>query len=130
MNQRPKQTLQTIQKKAWGQSTSIDLHKCDKKFLTSKEILADFIKKICDEIGMVRYGDPIIARFGDGDLEGYSAMQFIHTSTVVVHLDEFADRAFIDIFSCKEFNDKKAVDFCKNFFKAKEVKFNTLSRGD
>ena len=129
MNQKSEQKLRTVQAKHWGQLTAIDLHKCRSDLLTSASVLSDFCKEICKEIGMVRYGEPIIKRFGEGDLEGYSAMQFIHTSTVVVHLDEFAGRAFIDIFSCKEFDAENAVNFSKNFFGAENVKSSTIFRG-
>jgi len=108
-------------KKVWGQLLSVDLRKCDNSFLTNPKKLKEFSKKICKEIGMVAFGEPIIKRFGEGSLEGYSMMQFIMTSSITVHLDEIGSRAFIDIFSCKRFDVKKAKDFCKTFFKAKSI---------
>ena len=77
---------------------------------------------------MKRYGPPLIKRFGAGALEGYSALQFIHTSSVTIHFDETANRAFIEIFSCKFFDPKKAELFCKTFLQAKKSKAKSFLR--
>lgn len=65
----------------------------------------------------------------EGKLEGCSAMQFIKTSSITIHFDEEKNRAFIDIFSCKKFNPKKAEKFSKKFFRAKRSKMTILIRG-
>jgi len=115
-------------KDVWGQLLSVDLRGCEHSFLTSPEKLKEFSKRICKEIDMIPFGEPIIKRFGEGSLEGYSMIQFIMTSSITVHLDEIDNRAFIDIFSCKRFNIKKAKEFCKTFFKAKTMKHTNLYR--
>jgi hypothetical protein len=53
---------------------------------------------------MRAHGPLHLERFGDGELEGWSAMQFIETSSITVHADEFGCRCFIDVFSCKPFD--------------------------
>lgn len=107
---------------------SVDLGECDYSLLTNKKKIAEFCDKLCKEIKMVAHGKPIIKRFGEGDLEGYSAIQFIETSSITAHLDEFGLRAFIDIFSCKTFDEKKAKIFCQKFFKAKKVRVRNFYR--
>lgn len=77
---------------------------------------------------MKKEGTTIIKRFGENSLKGYSAMQFIKTSSITVHFDEEHNRAFIDIFSCKKFNEKRAEQFSKDFFKAKKSKIKILDR--
>lgn len=118
-----------MKKEIWGQLLSIDLQECDRNILTSKKKLAEFCVALCKEIKMKPYGKPLVKRFGTGYLEGYSAMQFIETSCVTVHLDEQDNRAFIDIFSCKTFDKFKAKDFSAKFFKAKKAKYFNRYRG-
>ena len=113
----------------WGQLSIVDLFDCDKKILLDKKKLKRFSGLLCKEIGMKRVGKPIIKRFGKGNLHGLSLMQFIETSSIVIHLDDKGERAFIDIFSCKKFNEKKAGKFCRDFFKAKKSRIRTLLRG-
>ena len=104
----------------WGRSASIDLHNCKhSKVINAKEIEL-FVKKLAKELKMKRVGLPIIKRFGHGNIRGYSMMQFIETSTIVAHFDEFGDRAFIDVFSCKSYPAKKIALFCKKYFNAKD----------
>ncbi len=50
-----------------------------------------------------RYGPLAIDRFGDGELEGWSALQFLETSSITLHADEVFARCFVDIFSCRPF---------------------------
>ena len=45
-------------------------------------------RRSIDAIGMRAHGPLMIERFGDGELEGWSAMQFIETSSITVHADE------------------------------------------
>ena len=107
---------------------SIDLSGCKYELLTSPQKLKEFTKKLCKEIKMIPHGEPIIERFGEGYLEGWSLMQFIETSTITVHLDEVDLRAFIDIFTCKKFSINKARKFCKSFFKAKTIRYRNFYR--
>ena len=60
-------------------------------------------------IGMRAHGPLMLDRFGDGELEGWSAMQFIQTSSITVHTDEVGDRCFVDVFSGRPFDSGAAA---------------------
>ena len=105
----------------WGQSLYLDLHGCDKDKFTRNN-LQKFCKGLCDEIEMEQCGKAMVKRFGEGKLRGNSALQFIKTSSITIHTDEFFNRVFIDIFSCKRFNRYKAKAFCKRFFSSKKIR--------
>jgi len=77
---------------------------------------------------MKRHGPTRIDQFGSGKLKGWSAMQFIETSSIVIHCDDKGNRAFIDVFSCKKYNSKILVKFCKKFFGAKNVSVYSKER--
>lgn len=111
-----------------GQLTIITLYECDEDFLKSKKRISKFLLDLCKYINMKPYKKPIIERFGKGKLEGYSALLWIETSSIVIHLDEYEKKAFIDIFSCKKFNALKAKDFSKKNLKSKKASFKTIMR--
>jgi S-adenosylmethionine/arginine decarboxylase-like enzyme len=115
---------------AWGKSVSIDLYNCPHERVSDKQVLLDYIQEVLKVIKMKGHGPTYVDRFGDPalNLEGYSAMQFIETSSITVHLDEVANRAFIDIFSCQDFDAKSAAEFTKGYFQATEMKFVPLDR--
>lgn len=114
--------------KPWGKSIAIDLTDCEHSRLIDPELLKQFIGEIIPLIGMKAHGPCYVDRFGEGDIEGISAMQFIKTSSITVHLDEVGNRAFIDIFSCKDFDAEKAVKVAQEFFQAKQSKPTVLLR--
>jgi len=115
--------------KYWGKLSVIDLFGCDKEILLDKRKVIEFNNLLCKNIKMKKVGKPIVKKFGKGILEGISSMQFIETSSIIIHADDKGDRAFIDIFSCKNFDSKKAVLFCKDFFKARKARVRTFLRG-
>ncbi len=114
--------------KPWGKLVSINLHECDFDKLSNPEMIKAFVVEIIVKIGMKAHGEIQIDRFGYGELEGYSAMQFIETSSITVHCDEVGRRCFVDIFSCKDFDEKKAEKFSEHFFGAKGTMATTLVR--
>jgi S-adenosylmethionine/arginine decarboxylase-like enzyme len=93
----------------WGMLAAIDLHECDRSSLADPERIRAFVPSVIDAIGMRAHGPLSLDRFGDGELEGWSAMQFIETSSITIHADEVSRRCFIDVFSCREFDPKLAA---------------------
>jgi S-adenosylmethionine/arginine decarboxylase-like enzyme len=104
----------------WGKSVAISLQECEHDRLTNPELLKEFIAEVIKVVDMEAYGPCYVERFGEGNIEGYSAMQFITTSSITAHLDEVSNRAFIDIFSCKDFDADVAEQFAQKFFNATE----------
>lgn len=102
----------------WGRSASIDLHDCDFQLIKSPQAIRKFVRELAAKLKMHRVGPVRVKRFGHGRLRGYSMIQFIETSTITAHFDEFGKRAFIDVFSCKKYNPKKVKSFCQKFFKS------------
>ena len=105
----------------WGRSTSIDLHGCDHSLITKPAEIQKFVDVLIKKLKMKKVGPTLIKRFGHAQLRGYSVMQFIETSTITIHFDEFGNRAFIDVFSCKKYNPKLITAFCKNYLHADKV---------
>ena len=114
--------------KTWAFSTHIDLQGCNSIIIKDKKSVAIFAKGLCAAIKMKPHKKAMIERFGKGHLKGLSMFQFIETSSLSAHFDEQKSRAFIDIFSCKRYDARKAASFCKNFFKARKEKHFSITR--
>ena len=93
----------------WGMLAAIDLHGCVVSRLADPQTIRSFVPAVIDAIGMQAHGPLALERFGDGELEGWSAMQFIETSSITVHADEVSGRCFVDVFSCKPFAAERAA---------------------
>ena len=120
--------MATTPYKPWGKSISINLFDCNLETISNPTLIKKYVADVINDINMIAHGPCHIERFGQGDLEGYSAMQFIETSSITIHCDEPERRCFIDIFSCKDFDEKKAEIFSKNYFQAAKVESTILSR--
>lgn len=115
--------------KAWGLLASIDLAECDHDLIQSPKAIKEFVKQLVDLLKMQAHGPTRVEKFAEGSLEGYSAFQFIETSSIVIHFDDKSgDRAFIDIFSCCFFNPLSAEKYAKKYFKASSSRLNILLR--
>jgi S-adenosylmethionine/arginine decarboxylase-like enzyme len=93
----------------WGMLAAIDLHGCERRRIEDPDSIRAFVPAVIEAIGMRAHGPLHLERFGDGELEGWSAMQFIETSSITIHADEFASRCFIDVFSCRAFDPDVAA---------------------
>ncbi len=117
------------QSSSWGLSASIDLHNCKGDTIRDAEKIKQFVYELCERIGMKRYGECNVVRFGQGDLEGFSMTQFIETSLISAHFDEkIANAAYLDVFSCKYFDPHETAEFAKKYFEASDYTLNFALR--
>jgi S-adenosylmethionine/arginine decarboxylase-like enzyme len=100
----------------WGMLAAIDLHGCDRSRLADPGNIRRFVPTVIDAIGMRAHGRLALDRFGLGELEGWSAMQFIETSSITLHADEVFGRCFVDIFSCRPFDPELAAEIALGHF--------------
>lgn len=112
----------------WGKIAMINLYECSPGAIRNKKVIATFVNLLCNKINMKKQGPTLIKKFGKDKLKGYSVFQFIETSSITIHFDEEKNRAFIDIFSCKDFDLKQAEELSKSFFKAKKSKSRIFTR--
>ena len=112
----------------WGLLAAIYLYECSPDLIREPAAIKKFIIELCQVINMKRFGEVLVERFGKDSLKGYSAMQFIETSSITAHFDETENRAFIDVFSCQDFNLEEAVQFCQNFFHASYHQITVIDR--
>jgi S-adenosylmethionine/arginine decarboxylase-like enzyme len=100
----------------WGMLAAIDLHDCDVRLLSDPDNIRRFVPAVIEAVGMQAHGPLALDRFGDGELEGWSALQFIETSSITLHADEVFARCFVDIFSCRPFIPELAADIAVEHF--------------
>ncbi len=77
---------------------------------------------------MVAYGKPMLEHFGTGDKAGYTFVQLIETSNICCHFCEETDDAYIDIFSCKEYDIKVAEYIVRQHFKPHNMTIDVIKR--
>lgn len=116
----------------WGLLTSIDLKDCDVKIIRDAEKIKQFVRELCKQIDMKMFGETVVVDFGDNPkVTGFSMTQLIETSLISGHFgnEHNGKFAYLDVFSCKWYDQQKAADFAKDFFKAQKSDFHTIIRG-
>lgn len=111
----------------YGKHLVLSAMGCNEHLLSVDDI-ARFLKELVVRIDMVAYGEPIAARFGQGIEEGISAVQLIETSAITVHTNDQARDLYLDVFSCKGYNELDVVDFINETFAPASVNYQVLLR--
>ena len=119
----------------YGFELIMDLHECNvSKF--NRKSLKDYFAKLCKEINMegekLYFWDDVGISKEDEQTspqtKGTSAVQFILTSTIVVHTLDILSRVYVNIFSCKPFDRKVAEELTKNWFESKKGRTYFMER--
>jgi S-adenosylmethionine/arginine decarboxylase-like enzyme len=115
--------------KYWGYHLILDCSGCDSKQINQKTNIENFLVELINEIKMVAHGKPIIELLLPGESnEGYSVLQMITTSNISAHFVNKTKEAYIDVFSCKEFNPDVVCKVVNKFFSPKNMKVNFVIR--
>jgi S-adenosylmethionine/arginine decarboxylase-like enzyme len=118
-----------LRESPWGLAAAIDLAGCAAALIRDPEHIERFVIALCEEIGMRRFGAPLIVRFGaDPRVSGYSLAQLIETSLISGHFAEASDAAYLDIFSCKPYRPYQAARFCGAWFGAATARLTVTLR--
>jgi S-adenosylmethionine/arginine decarboxylase-like enzyme len=129
MNQESAIVREFRERDAWGLCTCIDLKGCDPAAIRDAERIRQYVIEVCDLIRMKRFGEPQVVHFGPNDrVAGYSMTQLIETSLISGHFANEANAAYIDIFSCKEYEPEVAAEFTRRFFGADSAVFQVVLR--
>lgn len=114
----------------WGYHLMLDCGGCDFNSMTNKQHLQKFIKELVNAIGMTAVGEPWIERTAIGmpDKEGFSLYQLIVTSNISAHFVDFSRQIYLDVFSCKEYDQEIVKKIVENYFSPTRIKMNFLYR--
>lgn len=112
----------------WGYHLTLDCRACDLESIKSAANIAAFAKSLVNAIDMVAYGEPQIVHFGEDDKAGYTLVQLIETSNICAHFCDDTGDAYIDVFSCKPYDNKIVIDTVQKFFSPQNINTNFLNR--
>lgn len=117
--------------KLWGYHAAFDCGSCDISLITDGENIKDFSKTLVERIDMKAYGEPIAVHFAEHDPSkaGYTLVQLIETSNICAHFVDSTGEAYIDVFSCKEFDTQTVLLTIQEFFNPETCIVREFERG-
>lgn len=120
---------------AYGKELILDLHDCDPVTFTRNSI-AEYFRRLCELIDMeacdLHFWDDLGVSSDECQtephLKGTSAIQFILTSNITIHTLDLLESVYVNIFSCKDFDGKKAAAFTRIWFQGRIAHEVTVDR--
>lgn len=110
----------------YGKELILDIHDCTEKF--TRNSIKNFIDLLVYRIGMEAadfywwdYDDPDEKAAAPSHLKGTSAVQFITTSTIVIHTLDDLNKIYLNVFSCKDFESTVVVNLAEGWFGGKVI---------
>lgn len=117
-----------MRREPWGWQMIVNIEGANAN-VTNEEKIRNFNRDLCDNIEMIRHGEPALTYFDElGEKNGWTLVQLIKTSSLVVH---FCDdgKIFLDLFSCKQFNEEAVLGCIQYYFSPRVVEYDLIERG-
>ena len=126
--------------KTYGKELIIDLHHCNNELFNRKD-LKRFFQELTEALDMeacklsfwdYHYYPKWFIKLMKWDQEdkifGTSAIQFIRTSNITIHTIDNLRLVYLNIFSCKDFDEDQILDFAICYFGGVAVNHKTIER--
>lgn len=118
--------------KGYGPHLTYDGYEADSVRLNDMKVVFDFLLNLPTVIGMQRLTQPYVLSYDGGEAKddyGVTGVVIIATSHISIHTYPHDKIFFLDIFSCKAFDQEKALAFIRKTFGAKAEEKSLVVRG-
>jgi len=112
----------------WGYHLILDCSHCNEYAIRDYDTIYKFTKELVEKIDMIAYGEPQIVNFGSGNKAGYTLVQLIETSNICGHFVNEEQAIYLDVFSCKPYDENVVIDLVKKYFDAINVRRTYITR--
>jgi len=115
----------------FGLHLTLDGYGCNSKKLKDIELLYSVLDSLPDRINMTKITKPFTIEYVGKKKEDWGLSGFILIAESHISIHTFPDKQYIsaDIFSCKEFNVNKALDYLIKMFGIQKHEKNISNRG-
>ena len=114
--------------RTWGKHLMIDAARLNGPAIRNPTRIHHFTAALVKRIDMIPYGPSQVVMFGSGNKKGYTMVQLIETSNICAHFVEENNSMYLDVFSCKDFDQMVVKETVEEFFEAKHMKLKVLTR--
>lgn len=123
-------TVQHSPTRSWGYHLILDCQGCELSKISNPHQIRSFAQALVARIEMKAFGEPFIEHFAAHDPKagGYSLVQLIETSSITGHFVDANGDAYLDIFSCQNFDLEAAQQVVREYFEPKQIKLTYLTR--
>jgi S-adenosylmethionine decarboxylase len=115
----------------FGPHLIIDGSRCNTRKLADRILVEQVLNDYPTAIGMTKIGGPYMFEYQAPDpaYSGVSGLVVIAESHIAIHTFPELDYFTMDIFSCKNFDHEKAIEYIRDAFEVKEMDRMLVQRG-
>jgi S-adenosylmethionine decarboxylase len=120
------------QERVFGYELLLDCYECKPEVCGELEHCYSYLDKLVDFIGMKKQAPPSIFRTDRKsfpDKAGLSGWVPLAESSIVIHTLTKKSFISVDVYSCREFNPGKVIEFTKSYFEPKMIGRQFILRG-
>ena len=120
-----------MKQKSFGPHLTLDLTGCPKEILENYELHFNYLRTLPEMIGMTPIIQPYVFPYSGlvPEDRGITGIVIISESHLSIHSFQEKNYTFIDIFSCKDFDVDKALEYTLELFKPSSFTKNIVERG-
>ena len=109
----------------------VDGYGGDVEKMKEEEAVYRFLDTYPSEIGMTKIIEPQVTTYKGPEDPDWGVSGFVMIAESHISIHTFPERSYvnIDVFSCKDFDDEKALEKIKKVFSLDQVKVWVLGRG-
>ena len=109
----------------------IDGFTTNPRLLESKELIRQLLESYPAQIGMTKVAPPSVFRYVGPKPEDWGVTGFVIIAESHISIHTFPDRCYvnIDVFSCKDFDSKQAIEDLQARFELTQLRSYLLKRG-
>ena len=112
----------------WGYHLMIDARNCKRELMTDRANVDKFARDLVKRIDMKAFGEPVIEQFGSGNKFGFTLFQLIETSNICAHMCDDSGNIYLDVFSCKDFEQSTVEQCFYEYFEPTRMKVKKVER--
>ncbi|MBI2514750.1 adenosylmethionine decarboxylase [Candidatus Wolfebacteria bacterium] len=118
-------------KRFMGRHLIADAYGVESKKLQDKKFLTSLLENLPKKLKMRILRKPVVARISSDHYPhaGYSGFVILLESHISFHTWPEENYVALDVYSCKDFDEKQAIRYIKRFFGSKKLKVKSIIRG-
>jgi S-adenosylmethionine decarboxylase len=115
----------------FGPHLTLDLKKCSKERLVDKDFIKGLLQNIPVKLGLKLISEPEVLTYLDkfASTPGVTGFVVLAESHFSIHTFPDSKYAFVDLFSCRDFDHEVAKDMIVDAMKAGSFEVNVIMRG-
>ena len=102
--------------------------------MKERKHIQEFIDVLVSKLDMKKKGETVFEYFEDNDynrerdIVGWSVVQIISLSSIVIHINEISRTLYLDVFTCGDLDELMVTLLLSEYFRPRKIKKQMITR--